>query len=191
MPLLETLPVRPDTAQWRVWGTVARVVVTDPDAVAPARRIVEAELAAVDEACSRFRDDSELRRASAAGTPVTITARLAELVGAALDAAWDTGGDVDPTVGSAICALGYDTDFTHVDDAGPAGDDADRAGDYADRAGATVRIVRVPDWRQLRLRGRELTVPAGVVLDLGATAKAWAADRCAALVSGRLGVACW
>ncbi|HKD97759.1 MAG TPA: FAD:protein FMN transferase, partial [Micromonosporaceae bacterium] len=87
MPLLETLPVRPDTAQWRVWGTVARVVVTDPGAVAPARRIVEAELAAVDEACSRFRDDSELRRASAAGTPVTITARLAELVGAALDAA--------------------------------------------------------------------------------------------------------
>lgn len=26
MPLIETLPVRADTAQWPVWGTIARVV---------------------------------------------------------------------------------------------------------------------------------------------------------------------
>jgi thiamine biosynthesis lipoprotein len=174
MPLVETLPVRPGTAQWPVWGTVARVVVTDPAAATGARRIVEAELAAVDEACSRFRPDSELRRACTSPGPVMIGERLAELVGTALDAARETGGDVDPTVGSAICALGYDTDFADLD--------------RAVRRGATLRVVPTADWRDVRLAGRELTVPAGVLLDLGATAKALAADRCAALVSAQLGV---
>jgi FAD:protein FMN transferase len=37
------------------------------------------------------------------------------------------------------------------------------------------------------LDGRRLTVPPGVLLDLGATAKAVAADRAAALVAQRLG----
>jgi thiamine biosynthesis lipoprotein len=174
MPLLETLPAGPDTAQWPVWGTVARVVVTDPAAVADARHVVEAELAAVDEACSRFRPDSELRRACAGPGPLTVSARLADLVGAALQAARETGGDVDPTIGSAMCALGYDIDFAGID--------------QADVAGATVRMVPAPDWRQVRLHGRELCVPPGVLLDLGATAKAWAADRCASLVAARLGV---
>jgi thiamine biosynthesis lipoprotein len=40
----------------------------------------------------------------------------------------------------------------------------------------------------VRLRDRELTVPHGVLLDLGATAKAAAADRIATLVALRLGV---
>lgn len=174
MALVETLPVRPDTAQWPVWSTLARIVLTDPAAVPAARSLVEVELAEVDAACSRFRSDSELRRACAAHGPVTLSSRLAELVDAALTAARETGGDVDPTIGAAMCALGYDTDF-----------DGLRA---STRAGATVRMVTAADWREVRLRGRELTVPAGVLLDLGATAKAWAADRCAALVAARLGV---
>jgi thiamine biosynthesis lipoprotein len=31
MPLRELLPIGPGTAQWPVWGTTARLVVTDPD----------------------------------------------------------------------------------------------------------------------------------------------------------------
>ncbi len=174
MPLRETLPVRPDTAQWTVWSTTARVVVTDPGAVAEARRVVEAELAEVDAACSRFRPDSELRTASRRRGPVEVSPRLAELVGAALEAAGGTDGDVDPTIGAALCALGYDADFAEA---------GTRPG-----TGATVRIFPSAGWRDVRLRGRWLTVPAGVVLDLGATAKAWAADRCAALVAAGLGV---
>jgi thiamine biosynthesis lipoprotein len=45
-----------------------------------------------------------------------------------------------------------------------------------------------PGWRRVHLDGRILTVPAGVLLDLGATAKAHAADRCAELVAARYGV---
>jgi len=174
MPLVETLPVGADTAQWSVWGTVARIVVTDPEALDDARALVEAELGAVDSVCSRFRPDSELTAACrAGGRPVTISPLLADLVDAALQAARQTGGDVDPTVGAALCGLGYDRDFAAV---------------TGRQVAPAVRVFPAPDWRAVRLRDRELTVPDGVLLDLGATAKAVAADRAAALVAVRLGV---
>jgi thiamine biosynthesis lipoprotein len=43
----------------------------------------------------------------------------------------------------------------------------------------------VPGWREVRLDGHSLTLPAGVQLDLGATAKAWAADRSATNIAAR------
>jgi FAD:protein FMN transferase len=45
----------------------------------------------------------------------------------------------------------------------------------------------VPGWRQVRLEDRILTVPDGVQLDLGATAKGWAADRSATRIADRTG----
>ena len=45
----------------------------------------------------------------------------------------------------------------------------------------------MPGWREVRLDGQSLTMPAGVQLDLGATAKAWAADRSAARIAQQLG----
>ena len=47
MQLVETLPVGEGTAQWELWGTVARIVVTDPATLAEATAIVRAETAAV------------------------------------------------------------------------------------------------------------------------------------------------
>ena len=173
MPLIETLPVGADTNQWTVWGTVARIVVTDPAALAGATALVREELAAVDAACSRFRTGSELSAAGrAGGRPVTVSPLLADLVAAALEAARQTGGDVDPTVGAALCGLGYDRDFAAV---------------TGREVAPAVRIYPAPDWRSVRLDGRELTVPDGVQLDLGATAKAATADRAARLVALRLG----
>ena len=174
MPLVETLPVGRDTAQWDIWGTVARIVVTDPAALADATALVRAELAAVDAACSRFRADSELAVACrAGGRPVTVSPLLADLVGAALEAARQTGGDVDPTIGAALCGLGYDRDFAAI---------------TGREVAPALRIFATPDWRSVRLHDDELTVPDGVLLDLGATAKAVAADRAALLVAARLGV---
>ena len=115
MPLVERLPVGTGCAQWSVWGTVARIVVTDPARLDAATDLVRAELAAVDEACSRFRTDSEVRDVFRAhGGPITVSVRLAELVRAALDSAVDTDGDVDPTLGLAMSALGYDRDFAEI-----------------------------------------------------------------------------
>jgi thiamine biosynthesis lipoprotein len=174
MTLIETLPIGADTAQWPIWGTVARIVVTDPALLPEATAIVEAELAAIDAACSRFRPDSELSLACrSAGRSVTVSPLLADLVSAALEAARQTGGDVDPTIGAALCGLGYDRDFAAV---------------TGRLVAPAVRVFAGPDWRSVRLHGDELTVPDGVLLDLGATAKAVAADRAAMLVAARLGV---
>jgi thiamine biosynthesis lipoprotein len=43
-------------------GTTASIVVEDPALADPALAMLAADLVALDEACSRFRPDSELRR---------------------------------------------------------------------------------------------------------------------------------
>jgi hypothetical protein len=48
------------TASFRAIGVTNQITVTDPLALAGALRIARAELAALDLACSRFRDDSEI-----------------------------------------------------------------------------------------------------------------------------------
>jgi thiamine biosynthesis lipoprotein len=175
MPLVETLPVGRDTAQWSVWSTVARVVVTDPDLIGPARSLVEQELAAIDRAASRFRPDSEISLLrSAGGTATRVSPLLAEMIEVALHAADLTDGDVDPTIGNAMVALGYDRTFAEL----PADIPAAQPG--------RLVVINKPTWRSVRLSGDVLTVPAGVLLDLGATAKAYAADRCVRLVTETL-----
>jgi thiamine biosynthesis lipoprotein len=150
------------------------LTVTDPGALDAARALLEADLTALDAACSRFRPDSELAQLDQAdGRPVPVSPLLAEAVAVALRAAELTGGDVDPTVGEAIVAAGYDRDFTLIPADGPA---------------VNLAVRAVPGWHQVRLDlgSRTLTMPAGVRLDLGATAKAWTADRSAARIAGTL-----
>jgi thiamine biosynthesis lipoprotein len=173
MPLVETLPVGTGTAQWPVWSTTARLVVTGPDRLGAARDLVTGYLDEVDRACSRFRADSEVCAVQrAGGRPVPVSPLLAELVGVALDVARRTGGRVDPTVGAALVRLGYDRDLLSLKASGGRWE---------------VSSEAAPGWERVRLDGRTLTVPDGVLLDLGATGKAYAADRCAALVADRLG----
>ena len=148
------------SASWRALGTLVQLVVTDPAALPGARRLLEDDLAAVDATCSRFRDDSEIR--SLTGGRHRISPLLAEALGVALRAARLTDGDVDPTVGAAMSAAGYDRDFRQIEPNGPP---------------LRLTVRQVPGWREVRLDGRSLTLPGGVQLDLGATAKAWAADR--------------
>jgi thiamine biosynthesis lipoprotein ApbE len=174
---------REASASWRAIGTGVQVVVTDASRLTAARAMLEADLAAVDLACSRFRPDSEivaldrLMTGVPGGTgaePVEISPLLAEAIAVALRAARLTEGDVDPTVGAAMNAVGYDRDFSLVQREGPA-------------VKLTVRTI--PGWRQVGFdeRTRRLQIPPGVRLDLGATAKAWAADRSAARISAGLG----
>jgi thiamine biosynthesis lipoprotein len=53
----------------------------------------------------------------------------------------------------------------------------------------TLTVRSVPGWRQVQFdeQSRILVLPPGVRLDLGATAKAWAADRSAARLAAALG----
>ncbi|WP_037570384.1 FAD:protein FMN transferase [Phaeacidiphilus oryzae] len=160
-------------AVFRALGTNAEVHTALPDrrALAAAEAEARAELSAIDLACSRFRADSELSWANAAagGGPVSVGPVLAEALDAAWRAAELTGGAVDPTVGRSVAALGYDRDFSLVaarrpEEFGPL---------TAARPAPGIASV---DWDPA---SRTLTLPAGTALDLGATAKALAADRCA------------
>jgi FAD:protein FMN transferase len=172
--------VADDQCTFGALGTFATLIVADPAVLAAARDILAGELAAIDAACSRFRPDSELRRACAAGgRPVQVSPLFAEALSVAIAAARLTDGDVDPTCGQALVSLGYDQDFA------------------AARETAARQLVRRPGgpavpgdgWRGIVLdAGRlSLTVPEGVLLDLGATAKALAADRAAARIAAATG----
>jgi thiamine biosynthesis lipoprotein ApbE len=161
-------------AGWRALGTQVRVVVADGERLDDARRMLEADLAEVDAACSRFRPDSELNALPRDGGSVTIGPLLAEAIGAALRAAALTEGDVDPTVGAALAMLGYDRDFARIA--------PDAPGTYQ-----KVSATMIAGWQNVRLDGRVLTMPPGTSLDLGATAKAWAAERSAARIADSLG----
>jgi thiamine biosynthesis lipoprotein len=163
-------------ARWRALGTSVVVAVTDPAALPVARDTVAAEIDALDRACSRFRDDSDVSRLNAAGgVPVMVGPLLAEAIRTALRAARLTEGDVDPTVGASMRAIGYADDYAMVDPDGPALVEA-----FRPASGWTgVVITELPAL---------VTLPAGTLLDLGATAKALGADRAAAAAHAATGV---
>ncbi|MFZ0251104.1 MAG: FAD:protein FMN transferase [Acidimicrobiales bacterium] len=160
---------------FRAIGTTATVVVQDPRHAEVAERLLDAELTAVDLACSRFRDDSELQAVHAgAGRAVTVGALLFEALCVACETAERTGGAVDPTVGNAIAALGYDADLAEVQSRPP---------------GPPRALGRVAGFQHVQLdrSRRTVRIPRGVRLDLGASAKALAADRAASRIAERIG----
>jgi thiamine biosynthesis lipoprotein len=149
-------------------GTTARLVLTDADALDEGMRMLAEDLAAIDAAASRFRADSELRRLPA-GRAASISPLLTEALDVALRAARLTDGLVDPTVADAMTGLGYDRDL-------------------ADLVDGPVTIAPAPGWWRISLDvdRREVLVPRGVRIDLGATAKALVADRSAARIGAAL-----
>jgi thiamine biosynthesis lipoprotein len=159
---------------WQAIGTSVVLRVLDPAGVAAARIAVEHEIAAIDLACSRFRADSELSRLNAdAGRSRKVSPLLVEALEVALRAAELSDGDVDPTLGRALEMAGYDRDWELLDPPLEAGYGA------PPRPRITARVRS--GWRSVTLDRDSLAVhvPAGISLDLGATAKAWAADRAA------------
>src|SRR5262249_56167857 len=99
---------------------------------------------------------------------------LAQALAVALAAARLTDGDVDPTCGTSLIRLGYDRDFAR-----------------ARRHTSALRqpAAPAPGWRSVEFDPvlGQVRVPAGVVLDLGATAKALAAARAAVTIEAMLG----
>lgn len=177
LPLREEGPVG---TSFSAIGTTVRLVVTEPDALAEAAALTREHLAVLDRAASRFRPDSEVSRLAraAAHGPASVVASpvLAGCVRAALRAARLTDGLVDPTVGRAVEHSGYDEDLAVV----------------RSRAVAGPRrwppAAEVQGWRSVSIDPvtDRVGVPRGCLLDLGATAKAHAADVLAELLAARL-----
>jgi thiamine biosynthesis lipoprotein len=117
---------------------------------------------------SRFIPDSELNRVNAAsGRPVRVSSTFAAMLALALAAAQETDGLVDPTLGSALAAAGYDADFRNLRDDGG-----------SPEAGAPG------SWRSARLVGKNLLARRGTVLDLNGVVKGQTVDDALALLSG-------
>jgi thiamine biosynthesis lipoprotein ApbE len=161
-------------ATWPALGTTVQVIVSGGD-VEPARAAVADLLERVDRTYSRFRSDSELSRLnSRPGETVTASPLLALALDVALRAARQSDGRVDPTVGRAMRAVGYDEDF----------------GRLASRSGPIeLRLEQIPGWRAVRFdrASRSVRLSRGVELDLGSTGKALASDLAAAAALGAIG----
>ncbi len=184
-------PPRPRTAtqvaRWRALGTYVDLRVDDPRQHDRAVELARDVLTAFDQACSRFRVDSDLSRANAAaGQWVAVGPLLVAAVEVAINAAHDTDGLVDPTMGQVIAALGYDRPFDELS--------ANRAV-RPRRAGGHASPTELPRtgserqlWRDIEFTQEAIRVPRGCALDLGGTGKAVAADLVAAAIGETLQV---
>jgi thiamine biosynthesis lipoprotein len=164
------------STSFRALGTTAVIATVDPALEGDACAAGVDELDAIDRACSRFRPDSELARVNdARGKRVKVGPLLLEALQVALVAARVSDGLVDPTVGKTLRTLGYDSTFRVV-----AMRDADSF---------RASFSTVPGWQCVEVDRDASTVrvPAGVELDLGATAKALACDRVAAAAAAVAG----
>ena len=113
---------------------------------------------------SRFLPGSELSQVNASPAwTLHVSPLFARALRAALEAAADTDGLVDPTLGAALERAGYDRDFALLPGDGPAAGPA-----VPSRLG------------EVRLDGRILRRPPGLQLDLNGVVKALAVDEAAA-----------
>ena len=164
------------TRSMRAIGTTAVIAVTDGARVDEGLALLAEDLRSLDAACSRFCPDSELRRleATGGGHPSAVSSLLFDALDVARAVALQTAGIVDPTIGSALIELGYDRDFDAMD---------------PDGRQVELGVPRpAPGWWHIELDpvARTVMIPAGIHVDLGATAKAWAADRSAQRIAEAL-----
>ncbi|HUY09992.1 MAG TPA: FAD:protein FMN transferase [Candidatus Dormibacteraeota bacterium] len=155
------------SAKRAAFGTTAQVVAHPHGALPDVLPLVDAEILALDLAASRFRRDSaldQLNRSPAA--EVIVGPLLAQLLELALFWADRSSGLLDPCVGAAVIANGYEGDFSGMAKDGP---------------GLVRQVPFGSSWKSVEISGQTVHRPPGLVLDVGATAKAWGADRMASL----------
>jgi thiamine biosynthesis lipoprotein len=172
------------SVQWQAWGTTVRLEVTDPAALQAARRLVVRTLADAERAADADRAGAEVHRLlRSQGRDLPVRPALSALIATALDAAEQSGGLVDPTVGAATIPLRRRS----AQSARP----ARPVGDAAFPVCSGVPVVRphpASGWRGVTWSERRVAVPAGPALDLTATAKARTARLAATRVAEQLGV---
>lgn len=164
------------SVRWQDWSCQVRLTVTDSSTLEPACHYLMDLMGEVERSASRFLPTSDICHVNQqAGQFVPVSRRTVALVDVALDAAADTEGLVDPTVGAHVIQAGYADDIASVRDRliVPDGDS----------------VPRKADWRGVRV-DHELSrvgIPSGLALDLGATAKPWTADVAAHAIAASFG----
>lgn len=117
---------------------------------------------------SRFIGGSELNAVNAdAGRAIRVSRAFADMLQLSLWAAHQTDGLVDPTIGTALRAAGYDRDFD----------------DGLDRPEPPAPAV-AGCWQRIEVRDQLLRAPARVELDLNGVVKSRAVDEALACLGG-------
>jgi thiamine biosynthesis lipoprotein len=117
-----------------------------------------------DASCNRFRDDSEISRLNARpGETVPISATFELALSTALNASDATQGLCDPTVLSALLALGYDVDYDEL----KTRDTIVRGNPVKSAGTGAIDLDRIE---------HTVTLAPGCQLDLGASAKSLVTD---------------
>lgn len=143
--------------RWRAMGVDCKVVASEPLDAA----WCEAEVARAERALSRFDPQSELTALCRRGSG-TVSAELQQVLLASITIAHWTAGMVVPHLGATMAAIGYDRTYASiVPNADP------------------IDLPVLPDWRDIRVRGRQVQLPAGTHLDLNGVAKGWLAQHIA------------
>ncbi len=167
-----------------LFGTEVRILIGPPSrpdvpAAGAAAIVVERLLRRHHVLLTRFDPDSELSRLNAdPRETVPISGTLAAALRAALEAAELTGGLVDPTLLGELERAGYATSRRGVEPA-----DLREALHVAPRR-RPARPHGGARWRAIELREGSVRRPPGLRLDLGGSAKGYAADSAAALLAG-------
>jgi FAD:protein FMN transferase len=150
--------------KFEIWGLSGSLTTEREDQMDGATERLWYWLNAIDAACNRFRDDSELSQLNAShGARTAISPTLEMALAAALRCAAATDDLVDPTVLPALLALGYDRDFDELADGDP-----------------ILEHVSLPAMGtsaiHLDADAHTVVLDPPCRLDLGASAKALAAD---------------
>jgi FAD:protein FMN transferase len=150
--------------RFRSMGCTVTVAGATVDETAAIRRLFSER----DRVFSRFRAGSELNCVNAcSGRIVRVSPLFSRVLSTALSAAAQSDGLVDPTLGQALEAAGYDREFSQLAPvAAPA---------VSGRTGV---------WRLVRTGPGVVWMPDGVRLDLNGVVKACAVDEALALIGG-------
>ncbi|HEY5010936.1 MAG TPA: FAD:protein FMN transferase, partial [Acidimicrobiales bacterium] len=162
--------------KFEIWGLSGSLTTEREDQMDGATERLWFWLDAIDAACNRFRDDSELSQLNESHGACTAISPILELaLAAALHCAEVTDDLVDPTVLPALLALGYDRDFDELAGGEP-----------------ILEHVALPAMGtsaiHLDLETHTVMLDPPCRLDLGASAKALAADLIADDVADSGGV---
>ncbi|MGI6006152.1 MAG: FAD:protein FMN transferase [Ruminococcus sp.] len=96
------------------------------------------------------------------GTPVTVSEDTAEIIRFALDMADETGGALEPTIYPVLRAWGFTADENRIPD-----------------QAELNTLLQYVDYRRVEADGRQIRLPEGMEMDLGAVGKGYAGDLAA------------
>lgn len=151
----------PQQRSFQAMDTLMQLTVYGEERTASA---IQNQIATLDERLSATGSGSDIYRLNRDGSavPDELTAKALRQ---SLEYCQDTGGALDISVYPLVCEWGFISGDHHI----PSQD-------------ALKRLLQKTDYRKVLLRGNTVSLPKGVQIDLGATAKGFAADEARAIL---------